>query len=131
MTDLNGKTALITGATSGIGRATALALAARGARVLVTGRNEQRASDLTAEIEGSVKLTLPAISSLSRDVPLCCTVGVLRRPRAHGGRGRALGPVGVTVGCHGQAALMACSGLTRVADQMAGGWSCAVWLAMR
>ena len=50
MTDLKGKTALITGATSGIGRATALALADRGAHVLVTGRNEQRAADLTAEI---------------------------------------------------------------------------------
>ncbi len=52
MTDLKGKTALVTGSTSGIGRATALALAARGARVLVVGRNERRAQDVVAEIEG-------------------------------------------------------------------------------
>src|SRR5271156_6478417 len=53
MTDLAGKTALVTGSTSGIGRATAIALAARGAHVLVVGRNEQRAKDVVAEIEGS------------------------------------------------------------------------------
>ena len=53
MTDLKGKTALVTGSTSGIGKATAIALAARGAHVLVVGRNEQRAKDVVAEIEGS------------------------------------------------------------------------------
>ena len=53
MTDLRGKTALVTGSTSGIGKATAIALAARGARVLVVGRDEQRAKDVVAEIEGS------------------------------------------------------------------------------
>ena len=53
MTDLRGKTALVTGSTSGIGRATAIALAARGAHVLVVGRNEQRAKDVVAEIEGT------------------------------------------------------------------------------
>ncbi len=53
MTDLKGKTALVTGSTSGIGKATAVALAARGAHVLVVGRNEQRAKDVVAEIEGS------------------------------------------------------------------------------
>ena len=53
MTDLKDRTALITGSTSGIGRATALALAARGAHVLVVGRDEQRAKDVVAEIEGS------------------------------------------------------------------------------
>ena len=51
MTDLKGKTALVTGSTSGIGKATAIALAARGAHVLVVGRNEQRAKDVVAEIE--------------------------------------------------------------------------------
>ena len=53
MTDLKGKTALVTGSTSGIGRATAIALAARGARVLAVGRDEQRARDVVAEIEGN------------------------------------------------------------------------------
>ena len=53
MTDLEGKTALVTGSTSGIGRATAIALAARGAHVLIVGRDEQRANDAVAEIEGS------------------------------------------------------------------------------
>ena len=52
MTDLKGRTALVTGSTSGIGRATAIALAARGAHVLIVGRDEQRAKDVVAEIEG-------------------------------------------------------------------------------
>jgi len=53
VTDLKGKTALVTGSTSGIGKATAISLAARGADVLVVGRDEQRAKDVVAEIEGS------------------------------------------------------------------------------
>ncbi len=53
MIDLKGKTALVTGSTSGIGRATAIALAARGAHVRIVGRDEQRAKDVVAEIEGS------------------------------------------------------------------------------
>src|SRR5271165_5519375 len=53
MADLTGKTALVTGSTSGIGQATAIALAGRGAHVLIVGRDEQRAKDVVAEIEGS------------------------------------------------------------------------------
>jgi 3-oxoacyl-[acyl-carrier protein] reductase len=52
MTTLQNKTALVTGASRGIGRATAAALARAGARVLVHyGRSEQEAKSLVAEIQ--------------------------------------------------------------------------------
>jgi 3-oxoacyl-[acyl-carrier protein] reductase len=51
MPELNGKTALVTGASRGIGRATASALAEAGARVLVHyGRSAQDAESLVADI---------------------------------------------------------------------------------
>ncbi len=67
MTELIGKTALVTGSTSGIGKATAIALAARGAHVLVVGRNAQRAEEVVAEIErngGSVTFRLTTLDDL-------------------------------------------------------------------
>ncbi len=48
--ELAGVTALVTGATSGIGRATALALARLGATVAVGGRNEERGNQVVKEI---------------------------------------------------------------------------------
>jgi 3-oxoacyl-[acyl-carrier protein] reductase len=54
MTTLQGKTALVTGASRGIGRATALALAGAGARVLVHyGRSGPEAESVVAEIKAS------------------------------------------------------------------------------
>ncbi|EXG82341.1 SDR family NAD(P)-dependent oxidoreductase [Cryptosporangium arvum] len=50
MNDLAGMTALVTGSTTGIGRATAVALAARGASVVVTGRNAQRGAEVVEKI---------------------------------------------------------------------------------
>lgn len=47
---LDGRTAVVTGATSGIGRASAVRLAAEGAHVFVTGRREPELNDLVAEI---------------------------------------------------------------------------------
>jgi NAD(P)-dependent dehydrogenase (short-subunit alcohol dehydrogenase family) len=52
MTTLQNKTALVTGASKGIGRATAAALAEAGAHVLVHyGRSKQEAESLVAEIQ--------------------------------------------------------------------------------
>ncbi|MFG1425982.1 SDR family oxidoreductase [Roseixanthobacter glucoisosaccharinicivorans] len=50
MTNINGKAALITGASSGIGAATALKLAARGVKVGIAARRIDRLDALKAEI---------------------------------------------------------------------------------
>ena len=50
MSSLQGKTALVTGASQGIGRACALALAAAGAKVALAARNEAKLNEVAAEI---------------------------------------------------------------------------------
>lgn len=45
MGKLDGKVAIVTGSTSGIGQAAAILFAKEGAKVVVTGRNEQRAQE--------------------------------------------------------------------------------------
>src|SRR5271170_626186 len=50
MASLEGRTALITGASLGIGRACALALASAGARAALAARNEATLAEVAAEI---------------------------------------------------------------------------------
>ena len=54
MFDLTGKTALVTGATGGIGGAVAKALHAAGARVVLSGTRQEALDALAAELPGSV-----------------------------------------------------------------------------
>jgi len=57
--DLQGKTVLVTGASSGIGRAMALAVAAAGARVALVGRSRDRLQQVADRI-GPGAMVLPA-----------------------------------------------------------------------
>lgn len=60
--DLSGQTALITGANSGLGYETMRVLAARGARVIGTGRTAEKAETACASIDGEA---IPAVLELS------------------------------------------------------------------
>lgn len=58
MFDLNGKNALVTGASGGIGSAVAKALASRGATVVLTGRRQEALEAVAAEIGSSAHVVV-------------------------------------------------------------------------
>ncbi len=62
---LDGKVAIITGASSGIGEATALALAAEGAKVVIAARRAERLDALVKRIEASGGTALPIVTDIT------------------------------------------------------------------
>jgi NAD(P)-dependent dehydrogenase (short-subunit alcohol dehydrogenase family) len=81
---LEHRVAIITGATSGIGRASALLFAAEGARVAAVGRSEERGRDVVAGIEdaGGTAIFIRADVRHAAD----CERAVAETLRAFGGR---------------------------------------------
>ena len=80
---LNGKVALVTGASSGIGSATAKALAAEGAKLVLAARREDRLKAIAEDIDrtGSEVLVLPVDLSDER-----ATFELIDRAYTHWGR---------------------------------------------
>lgn len=64
---IKNKRAFVTGSTSGIGAATVKMLAAEGARVVINGRNAERAEAVKAEIEAKGGIAAIALGDLSSD----------------------------------------------------------------
>lgn len=67
----DGRTAIVTGAGSGIGRATAVRLAAEGARLVVTDVSAQRLDDLRTEIVGAIVASIVGDISEQSTVDAC------------------------------------------------------------
>ena len=69
--DLTGRIILVTGATSGIGKATAVYLSKLGARVVASGRNQERLDETLALLEGEGHIgRLFDLSDLAAIMPL-------------------------------------------------------------
>ena len=92
--DLNGKTAVVTGANSGLGFETMRVLAKRGAHVIGTARNREKAEQASAAVAGKttpVVLELTDFDSVNRCVEtiqtlapaldiLICNAGIMQLP---------------------------------------------------
>jgi len=65
---LEGKTILVTGASSGIGRGIAIESSKMGAKVVINGRNEQRLNETLSQLEGEGHLAIRADLSKQEDI---------------------------------------------------------------
>ena len=65
---LEGKTILVTGASSGIGRETAIACSLMGARVVITGRDAGRLQETCDQLAGPVEAQIIADLTVTEDV---------------------------------------------------------------
>ncbi|MFN8530715.1 MAG: SDR family oxidoreductase [Anaerolineae bacterium] len=75
MAVLSGKTAVVTGATNGIGKVTALELAKQGARVIVVGRSAEKVEQTVSEIKTAAGN--PNINGVVADLSLMADVRAL------------------------------------------------------
>jgi len=76
---LRGDIALVTGASSGIGRAIALALAARGAALCLVGRREERMAAVADEASRQAASVATYPGDLTSDADIDALVGGIRR----------------------------------------------------
>lgn len=67
--DLSDRTILITGASSGIGRETAILLAQLGARVVLVGRNEERLKETAKSLDGNRSWIEPYDLTATDEIP--------------------------------------------------------------
>ena len=65
---LVGKTILVTGASSGIGQATAIECSKCGAKVIITGRNEERLNETFSQLEGEGHMIVVADLNTQNDI---------------------------------------------------------------
>lgn len=80
---MNGKVCVVTGATSGIGKATAAALARQGAQVVLVGRDRGRGEAAVAEVTAAggpvPRLELADLTSMEQVRGLAHRLGALER----------------------------------------------------
>lgn len=74
MRRLEGKRALVTGATSGIGRAIALRFAAEGANVAITGRRRERLDETAAQVRAAGAAVVEIVAEHTRPQDNAATV---------------------------------------------------------
>ncbi|NWF12314.1 glucose 1-dehydrogenase [Pseudomonas reactans] len=71
---LEGKVALITGASSGIGRAAAIVLAQRGARIVAAARRQSELDDVVAEITAQGGIASSIVVDVTREADIIAMV---------------------------------------------------------
>jgi NAD(P)-dependent dehydrogenase (short-subunit alcohol dehydrogenase family) len=87
---LEGKTVLVTGASSGIGQATAIECAKMGAKVVITGRNVERLQETFDQLEGEGHLQIAAdLNSEDEIVKLVEQCPILNGLVNNAGRGKS------------------------------------------